>query len=178
MLVFYFHFNILSSPLMGFFFRIFLFFMIQKMKFSSHLMKKKMTLIMAQEMFQENGLPAPYVPEVKVHITVCKNNLSVYCSILSSVYTSILLSVYTSILSSVYTSKLLSVYTSILLSVYTSILLSVYTSILLSVYNSILLSVYDSISNESHLISLMMMYHRLKSIHLNIFKVKDTSVCP
>ena len=104
--------------------------MIQKMKFSGHLMKKKMTLIMAQEMFQENGLPAPYVPQVKVDITVCKNNLSVY------------------------------------------------TSILLSVYTSILLSVYNSISNESRLISLMMMCHRLKSIHLNIFKVKDASVCP
>ena len=116
--------------------------------------EKKMTLIMAQEMFCENGLPAPYVPQIKVRITVCKNNLSVYTSILSSVYTSILLSVYC------------------------SILLSVYTSILLSVYISILLSVYDSISNESRLISLMMMYHRLKSIHLNIFKVKDASVCP
>ena len=136
--------------------------MIQKMKFSGHLMKKKMTLIMAQEMFQENGLPAPYVPQFKVHITVCKNNLSVYCSILLSVYCSILSSVYTSILSSVYT----------------SILLSVYTSILLSVYTSILLSVYTSISNESRLISLMMMCHRLKSIHLNIFKVKDASVFP
>ena len=120
--------------------------MIQKMKFSGHLMKKKITLIMAQEMFQENGLPAPYVPQVKDHITVCKNNLSVY--------------------------------TSILLSVYTSILSSVYTSISPSVYTSILLSVYTSISNESHLISLMIMYHRLKSIHLNIFKVKDASVRP
>ena len=139
---------------MGFFFRKFLFFMIQKMKFSGHLMKKKMTLIMAQEMFQENGLPAPYVPQIKVHITVCKNNLSVYNSISPSVYISILLSVYISILS------------------------SVYNSISPSVYTSILLSVYTSISNESRLICLMMMYHRLKSIHLNIFKVKDTSVCP
>ena len=130
MLVFFFYFNILSSPLMGFFLQNISFFHDPKNEILWSSYEKKMTLIMAQEMFQENRLPAPYVPQIKVHITVCKNNLSVYTSILSSVYTSILSSVYT------------------------------------------------SISNESRLISLMMMYHRLKSIHLNIFKVKDASVFP
>ena len=131
---------------MGFFLQNISFFHYPKNEILWSSYERKVTLIMAQEMFCENGLPAPYVPQFKVHITVCKNNLSVY--------------------------------TSILLSVYTSILLSVYTSILLSVYTSILSSVYTSISNESHLISLMMMSHGLKSIHLNIFKVKDASVCP
>ena len=135
---FFFPFNILSSPLMGFFLQNISFFHDPKNEILWSSYEKKITLIMAQEMFQENGLPAPYVPQVKDHITVCKNNLSVY----------------------------------------TSILLSVYTSILLSVYCPILSSVYDSISNESRLISLMMMCHSLKPIHLNIFKVKDASVFP